>query len=58
MLDFIWWHRFEKIDWFLDSEDKVNKARIELEESTKELFEKYKLAKMKSYHDAINIILD
>lgn len=49
MFDFINPISFQKIDWLLDSEEKVREARISLDNTTEELFEEFKIAKIKSW---------
>ena len=50
--------KFEKLEGFLDTEDKVREARATLEHTTKTTFEELKKAKMASWEDAHRILLD
>lgn len=50
--------KFEKIEGFLDTEEKVKEARATLERSTKTTFKELEKAKMGSWEGAHRIFLD
>jgi len=58
MLEFIHPLKWEKITGLIDTEEKVAEARRILESSTEASFEELKTAKMNSWRDSVNIILD
>ena len=50
--------KFEKLEGFLDTEDKVKEARATLEHSTKTTFKELEKAKMASWEGAHRMLLD
>ena len=50
--------KFEKLEGFLDTEDKVREARATLEHTTKTTFKELEKAKMASWEGAHRILLD
>lgn len=50
--------KFEKLEGFLDTEQKVKEARATLEYTTKTTFKELEQAKMASWEGAHRILLD